>query len=99
MVLLSPFGNKTMHLGVKERSIEITPGIKISEFIPEGRATSLPSPVPAPKPAMPGFTSLPAVVSTISLVLLSWVLRNRTRHRNRLRAKGRDRDMRGIRRM
>jgi hypothetical protein len=77
MVLLSPFANKTVVLGAKEKTVEISPEIKISDFIrpPEGyeeEGYKAPRPTPMPAvPAAPGFEVLPAAFALlIAFVLL-----------------------------
>jgi len=60
MVLLSPFANKTVVLESKEKTVEISPGIKISDFARppwEYEEEGYKAPVPTPMPATeaPGF--------------------------------------------
>ncbi len=76
MVLLSPFANKTVVLGAKDKTVEISPEIKISDFIrPPGRyeeeGYKAPRPTPMPATAAPGFEVLPAAFALlIAFVLL-----------------------------
>ncbi|MDI6886075.1 MAG: hypothetical protein QMD22_06985 [archaeon] len=84
MVLLSPFANKTVVLETKEKTVEISPTIKISDFIrpswgyeEEGYKAPVPMPMPA-APAEPGFEVLPAAFALlIASVLLLKIKKRR----------------------
>ncbi|HUV79736.1 MAG TPA: hypothetical protein VMW40_02770 [Candidatus Bathyarchaeia archaeon] len=77
MVLLSPFANRTVVLESKEKTVEISPGIKISDFArpswgyeEEGYEAPIPRPMPA-APEEPDFEVLPAAFALlIAFVLL-----------------------------
>jgi hypothetical protein len=80
MVLLSPFANRTVVLESKEKTVEISPAIKISDFIrPTGRyeeeGYEAPVPMPMPAPEEPGFEVLPAAFALIIAFVL--LLKNR----------------------
>ena len=85
MVLLSPFANKTVVLKTKEKTVEISPSFKISDFIgPSGRyeGGGYKAPVPAPMPAAPpapGFEAL----STASVFLIASLLLLKIKRRRR----------------
>ena len=78
MVLLSPFANKTVVLELKEKTVEISPEIEISDFArpaweydEEGYKAPVPTPMPEAIPEEPGFEVLPAAFALlIALVLL-----------------------------
>jgi hypothetical protein len=76
MVLLSPFANKTVVLEAKEKAVEVSPEIEISDFIRpekyrEGEEYPLPMPIPAPAAVpTPGFE----VLSTVFAPLVAFIL-------------------------
>ena len=77
MVLLSPFANRTVVLESKEKTVEISPGIKISDFArppwgyeEEGYEAPRPTPMPAAVPEEPGFEVLPAAFALIIAFVL-----------------------------
>jgi hypothetical protein len=75
MVLLSPFANKTVVLESKEKTVEISPGIKISDFARpsweyEEEGYEAPVPMPMPAPEEPGFEVLPAAFALIIVFVL-----------------------------
>ncbi|HUV02374.1 MAG TPA: hypothetical protein VMW67_02835 [Desulfobacteria bacterium] len=77
MVLLSPFANKTVVLETKEKTVEISPTIKISDFMSsmggyeeEGYEPPIPAPYPTPVPEEPGFEVLPAAFALVIVSVL-----------------------------
>jgi len=75
MVLLSPFANRTVVLESKEKTVEISPKIKISDFIrPPGgyddEGYKAPRPTPMPAAEAPGFEVLPAAFALIIAFVL-----------------------------
>lgn len=70
MVLLSPFVNRTVVIEAKEKTVEISPQVEITDFI--GTPTvpeSMPYPTPAPE--APGFETISAAFALfIAFVLL-----------------------------
>ena len=82
MVLLSPFANKTVVVGAKEKTVEILPTITISDFIrpsggyggKEGYEEPVPMPYPTPMPEEPGFELLAAA---FALCIVSGLLAKR----------------------
>jgi hypothetical protein len=80
MVLLSPFANRTVVLEAKEKTVEISPSIKISDFVGipgeyEEEGYEAPIPLPEPIPEEPGFEMLPAVVALI--IALAFMVKNK----------------------
>ena len=80
MVLLSPFANKTVVLEAKEKTVEISPSIKISDFMGlpreyEEEEYARPVPIPAAAPEEPGFEIVPAVVALV--IALAFVLKRK----------------------
>lgn len=68
MVMLSPFVNRTVVIEAKEKTVEISPRVEITDFIAPG--TPVPEPMP-PAPAAPGFETLSAAFALfIAFVLL-----------------------------
>jgi hypothetical protein len=77
MVLLSPFANRTVVLEAREKTVEISPSIKISDFVCsaggyEEEGYRAPVPLSEPIPEEPGFEMLPAVVALV--IALTFVL-------------------------
>jgi len=72
MVRLSPFVNRTVILEEKEKTVEISPGVGIKDFIPSSMPVPEAVPRPTPEPAAPGFEALSAVfaVFVVFVVLL-----------------------------
>ncbi len=71
MVILSPFVNRTVVVEAKERTIEISPKVEISDFIRPGAPVTMPVPYPTPVPKAPGFETLSAAFALfITFVLL-----------------------------
>jgi hypothetical protein len=78
MVLLSPFTNKTVVLEAKEKTVEISPSITISDFIRPSRGyeeeggyeAPLPLPYPTPMPEEPDFEVLPAAFALVIVTAL-----------------------------
>ena len=77
MVLLSPFANKTVVVAAKEKTVEISPTITISDFIRPswgyeegGYETPVPLPYPTPVPQQPGFEVLPAACALFIVFVL-----------------------------
>ena len=77
MVLLSPFANKTVVLESKEKTVEISPEIKISDFTRHaweyeegGYEAPIPRPMPAAAPEEPGFEVLPAAFALLIVTIL-----------------------------
>jgi hypothetical protein len=72
MVLLSPFANRTVVPEAKEKTVEISPSIKISDFVGIPReyeegdyGLPVPTPMPAAVPEEPGFEILPAAFALV----------------------------------
>ncbi len=71
MVMLSPFVNRTVVIEAKEKTVEISPRVEITDFIPPGAPVPEPMPYPTPPPAAPGFETLSAAFALfIAFVLL-----------------------------
>ncbi|MBN1763164.1 MAG: hypothetical protein JW878_08855 [Methanomicrobia archaeon] len=77
MVLLSPFANRTVVLEAKEKTVEISPTITISDFMRSmggyeeaGYTTPIPAPYPTPVPEEPDFEVLPAAVALVIVSVL-----------------------------
>ncbi len=71
MVLLSPFVNRTVVKEAKEKTVEISPKVAISDFIPPGAPVPEPAPYPTPAPAAPGFETLYAAFALfVAFILL-----------------------------
>ncbi|RLG32035.1 hypothetical protein DRN97_08330 [Methanosarcinales archaeon] len=68
MVMLSPFVNRTVVLEAKEKTVEISPKVEISDFIPPG--APVPKPYPTPVPAAPGFETLSAALALFIVFVL-----------------------------
>jgi hypothetical protein len=69
MVLLSPFVNRTVEIEAKEKTVEISPRVEITDFVATPAPESMPYPPPAP--AAPGFETLSAAFALfIAFVLL-----------------------------
>jgi len=68
MVMLSPFVNRTVVLEAKEKTVEISPRVEISDFIPPG--APVPKPYPTPVPAAPGFETLSAALALFIVFVL-----------------------------
>jgi hypothetical protein len=68
MVMLSPFVNRTVVLEAKEKTVEISPVVEISDFIPP--AVPKPMPYPTPVPAAPGFETLSAAFALFCVFVL-----------------------------
>jgi hypothetical protein len=58
MVMLSPFVNRTVVIEAEEKTVEISPTVEISDFIPPSVPKSIP--YPTPEPVAPGFETLAA---------------------------------------
>lgn len=68
-VLLSPFVNRTVVVEAKEKTVEISPTVEITDFIPP--SAPVPKPYPTPAPKAPGFETLSAAFALfITFVLL-----------------------------
>ena len=85
MVLLSPFAKRTVLTGAEEKTVEISPTVKITDFIaPE---VPVPTPVPYRAPAeegarttkVPGFETLSAAFAVFSAFILVLRLKKRRR--------------------
>ncbi len=63
MVILSPFVNRTVVLGAKEKRVEISPQIKITDFSSTGAPVPKSVPYPTPAPKAPGFGTLSAAIA------------------------------------
>ncbi len=71
MVILSPFVNRTVVVEAKEKTMEISPKVEISDFIRPGAPVTTPVPYPTPVPKAPGFETLSAAFALfITFVLL-----------------------------
>jgi hypothetical protein len=77
MVLLSPFANRTVVVGAKEKTVEISPTFTISDFIRPpgvydegGYEAPVPLPYPTPMPEEPGFAVLPAACALVIVFVL-----------------------------
>jgi len=74
MVILSPLVNRTVVLEAKEKTVEISPSVTITDFIAPGmpRPTPLPYPTPAPEmlPMEPGFEAPFAAVAVVMALAL-----------------------------
>ena len=71
VVMLSPFVNRTVVLEAKEKTVEISPKVEITDFIRPGAPVPKPVPYPTPAPEAPGFETLSAAFALfIALVLL-----------------------------
>ncbi|NQE06636.1 hypothetical protein C5S32_12270 [ANME-1 cluster archaeon GoMg1] len=71
MVLLSPFVNRTVVVEAKEKTVEISPTVEITDFIRPSAPAPMPMPYPTPVPKAPGFETLSAAFALfISFVLL-----------------------------
>lgn len=71
MVLLSPFVNRTVVVEAKEKTVEISPRVEITDFIRPGVAQSpKPMPYPTPAPEAPGFETLSAAFALFSVFVL-----------------------------
>jgi hypothetical protein len=71
MVLLSPFVNRTVVIEAKEKTVEISPKVAISDFIPPSAPLPESAPYPTPAPAAPGFETLYAAFALfVAFILL-----------------------------
>ena len=71
MVLLSPFVNRTVVVEAKEKTVEISPMVEITDFIRPSVPVPKPVPYPTPAPEAPGFETLSAAFALfITFVLL-----------------------------
>ena len=68
MVMLSPFVNRTVVVEAKEKTVEISPEVEITDFIPP--AVPKPTPYPTPVPEAPGFEVLPVAFALIAAFVL-----------------------------
>ena len=69
-VMLSPFVNRTVVMGAKEKTVEISPEVEITDFIPPSAPAHKPAPYPTPAPAAPGFETLSAAFALIAAFVL-----------------------------
>ena len=70
-VLLSPFVNRTVVVEAKEKTVEISPTVEITDFIRPSAPVPKPVPYPTPAPEAPGFETLSAAFALfITFVLL-----------------------------
>jgi len=69
VVRLSPFVNRTVILEEKEKTVEISPGVGIKDFMPPGPVPEA-VPRPTPKPAAPGFEALSAVFAVFAVFVV-----------------------------
>jgi len=69
-VMLSPFVNRTVVIGAKEKTVEISPEVEITDFIPPRAPAHRPAPYPTPAPALPGFETLSAAFALIAAFVL-----------------------------
>jgi len=74
MVLLSPLVNRTVVLEAKEKTVEISPTVTITDFIAPGMSRPMPEPYPTPAPAAipkaPGFEALFAAGAVVIVIAL-----------------------------
>ncbi len=74
MVLLSPFVNRTVVKEAKEKTVEISPKVEITDFIRPSASVPKPAPYPTPAPAAPaapGFETLYAAFALfVAFILL-----------------------------
>lgn len=71
MVMLSPFVNRTVVVEAKEKTVEISPMVEITDFIRPSAPVPKPVPYPTPAPEAPGFETLSAAFALfITFVLL-----------------------------
>ena len=69
-VLLSPFVNRTVVVEAKEKTVEISPKVEITDFIRPGTPAPKPMPYPTPAPEEPGFETLSAVFALFIVFVL-----------------------------
>ncbi len=67
-VLLSPFVNRTVVVEAKEKTVEISPTVEITDFIPP--SAPVPKPYPTPAPKAPGFETLSAAFALFIVFVL-----------------------------
>ncbi len=71
MVLLSPFVNRTVVKEAKEKTVEISPKVEITDFMRPSASVPKPTPYPTPTPAAPGFETLYAAFALfVAFILL-----------------------------
>lgn len=70
MVLLSPFVNRTVVVEAKEKTVEISPKVEITDFIHPSAPVPEPMPYPTPAPEAPGFETLFAVFALFIVFVL-----------------------------
>ena len=69
MVRLSPFVNRTVVIEAEEKTVEISPTVEITDFIPPSVPKSMP--YPTPEPMAPGFEAISAAFALfITFVLI-----------------------------